>query len=57
VGAENLDLGRFISDLALERREAFLDSQKVLDALSRQELAELNLSPERLAKFRREASG
>jgi hypothetical protein len=58
VLARGLDLGRYITDLPPERRNVFLASQKAfLDSLSRHELLRFNLSPEKLAKFRKEASG
>jgi uncharacterized protein YjbI with pentapeptide repeats len=57
-GAKNLDLGRFMVDLPPIEQKRFLDSQKAfLDSLSREELAKFNLSPEKLATFRREARG
>jgi hypothetical protein len=56
--AKNLDLDQFIADLPPKRQKAFLHAQKAfLDALSREELAKFNLTPEKLAKFRREAFG
>jgi uncharacterized protein YjbI with pentapeptide repeats len=56
--ANNLDLSRFITDLPTEGQKGFLDSQeKFLDSLSEQGLARFNLSPEKLARIRREASG
>ena len=55
---DGLDLGRYITDLPPKRQKAFLASQKAfLDSLTREELSELHLSPEKLAKLRREASG
>jgi uncharacterized protein YjbI with pentapeptide repeats len=58
AGAKNLNLGRFLTDLPQEHQKPFLDSQKkFLDSLSPDELAEFNLTPAKLAKFRREASG
>ena len=58
AGAKNLNLERFITDLAPKRQKPFLDSQKrFLDSLSAAELAKFNLTPEELAKLRREASG
>ena len=54
--AEGLDLGRYIADLTPKQQKAFLDSQEAfLDSLSREELSEFKLTPEKLAKFRREA--
>jgi uncharacterized protein YjbI with pentapeptide repeats len=56
--AQGLNLGAFITDLPPERREAFLDSEETFfDSLSRKELSKFNLSPEKLARFRREAGG
>ena len=53
-----LDRGRFIAYLPPGRQKAFLDSQKeFLDSLSREELSKFNLSPEKLARLRREAGG
>ncbi len=55
---DGLDLGRYITDLPPKRQKAFLASQKAfLDSLTREELSELQLSPEKLAKLRREANG
>jgi hypothetical protein len=55
-GADDLDLEHYIAQLSPEKRNAFLDSQKeFLDSLSPKELAKFNLSPEKLAKLRREA--
>ena len=58
-GAENLDLDDYIrSDLSSDLMKIFLDSQRAfLDSLSREELSKFNLSPEKLAAFRREAAG
>jgi uncharacterized protein YjbI with pentapeptide repeats len=63
VDASGLDLSRYISALAPADRKVFLDSQKAFldamsldDALSREKLAKFNLSPEKLAKLRKEAS-
>jgi len=62
-GVKYLDLRRYISEQlppewSEAREKAFLDSQReFLDSLSRKELALLNLTPEQLARFRREASG
>jgi uncharacterized protein YjbI with pentapeptide repeats len=57
-GAQNLDLGRFITDLPQNDRKEFLESQEAfLDSLSPAELAKFNLTPENLATFRREANG
>ena len=56
--AVGLDLDKFIAALSPEQKKAFLDSQKtILDSLSQAGLAKFNLTPEKLAKFRREASG
>jgi uncharacterized protein YjbI with pentapeptide repeats len=57
--ARNLDLDELLSDVpSADWLKRFLVSQKAfLDSLSPDELAEFNLSPEKLAKFRREASG
>jgi len=56
-GANNLDLDGFITHLPPDRQKVFLDSQKAfLDSLSREALLEFNLSPEKLARIRREAS-
>jgi uncharacterized protein YjbI with pentapeptide repeats len=56
--ARNLDLGSYISGLPRETRKAFLDSQRsFLDSLPADKLAKFNLSPQRLANFRRQASG
>lgn len=56
VSVKNLDLGVFIDGLRPDQQKAFLNSQKkFLDSLSRQELAKFNLTPDKLAKFRREA--
>jgi uncharacterized protein YjbI with pentapeptide repeats len=54
---EGLDLGQYITaDRPPGRRKPFLDSQQTfLDSLSLEELAKFNLSPEKLAKLRREA--
>jgi uncharacterized protein YjbI with pentapeptide repeats len=58
VLAKGLDLGRYITDLPPERRKVFLALQKgFLDSLSRDELLRFNLSPEKLAKLRKEARG
>jgi uncharacterized protein YjbI with pentapeptide repeats len=58
-GTENLDLARYLTGLDDPTwQKDFLDSQKAfLDSLSPKELAKFNLSPEKLAVFRREASG
>jgi uncharacterized protein YjbI with pentapeptide repeats len=54
---EGLDLARFIAGMPPERRKAFFDSEKhFLDSLSAEELSKFNLSPEKLAKIRREAA-
>jgi uncharacterized protein YjbI with pentapeptide repeats len=56
--AKNLDLEGYITALAPQRQRAFLDSQKAfLDSLSRKELATFKLTPETLARIRREARG
>lgn len=56
--ARGLDLNHFITDLPPERLKAFLGTQKVfLDSLSPVQLSKFNLTPEKLARFRREASG
>jgi uncharacterized protein YjbI with pentapeptide repeats len=53
-----LDLGRYIADLTPKQQKEFLDSQEeFLDSLSREQLSKFNLSPEELARIRREASG
>ena len=53
-----LDLGRFITALPLKREKRFLHSQRpFLDSLSPEELTRFNLSPDKLARIRREASG
>jgi hypothetical protein len=58
-GAQNLDLYRYITELDDPTwQKDFLDSQKAfLDSLSPKELAAFNLSPEKLARIRSEASG
>ncbi len=56
--ALDLDLDRVITDLPPDEQKEFLDAQKgFLDSLSPRELAKFNLSSEKLAKFRQEASG
>jgi uncharacterized protein YjbI with pentapeptide repeats len=56
--ATGLDLDSYISALPLAERKAFLKSQKAfLDLLPPEELAKFNLTPEKLAKLRKEASG
>jgi uncharacterized protein YjbI with pentapeptide repeats len=56
-GANNLDLDGFITHLPPDRQKVFLDYQKAfLDSLSREQLSKFNLSPEKLARIRREAS-
>ena len=56
--AHDLDLDGVITDLAPKERREFLDAQKkFLDSLSPPDLAKFNLTPEKLAKFRREATG
>jgi uncharacterized protein YjbI with pentapeptide repeats len=58
VLTRGLDLDLFITALPPERQKVFLDSQKAfLNSLSRKELSRFNLSPEKLARFRREAGG
>jgi uncharacterized protein YjbI with pentapeptide repeats len=58
TGAKNLDLSKLFSIMDPGERRAFLHSQKgFLDSLSPAELAKFNLTPEKLAKFRREANG
>ena len=58
AGAKNLNLGDFIAELPRWRQKTFLDAQKTfLDSLSPAELAKFNLTPEKLATFRREANG
>jgi uncharacterized protein YjbI with pentapeptide repeats len=55
--AKGLDLGRYLSDLTPKQQKAFLDSQEAfLDSLSREKLAKFKLTPEELARIRREAS-
>jgi uncharacterized protein YjbI with pentapeptide repeats len=55
---EGLDLARFVAGLPPDRQKEFLASQKAfLDSLSAEELAKFNLSPAKLARIRREASG
>jgi uncharacterized protein YjbI with pentapeptide repeats len=56
--ANNLDLSRLLNNQPPEWQKRFLDSQKAfLDSLSPDELAEFNLSPGKLANFRRQAAG
>jgi uncharacterized protein YjbI with pentapeptide repeats len=51
-GAKNLNLGRFLAHRSRRARMAFLQTQETfLDSLSRKQLAEFNLSPERLAEY------
>jgi uncharacterized protein YjbI with pentapeptide repeats len=50
-----LDLDRYLTRLPPEWKKLFLDSHTFLDSLSREELAKFNLTPEKLATFRREA--
>jgi len=51
-------LGGFITHPPPDRQKVFLDSQQAfLDSLSREHLSKFNLSPEKLARIRREASG
>ena len=56
---KRLDLGAYLSgDLSPTERKVYLDTHKAfLDSLSRQELSRLNLTPEKLATFRRQAGG
>ena len=54
----DLDLDMVITDLPPDEQKEFLHAQKgFLDSLSPRKLATFNLSSEKLAKFRREASG
>jgi uncharacterized protein YjbI with pentapeptide repeats len=56
--ANDLDLDAVITDLPRDQRREFLDAQKkFLDSLSPRELAKFNLTPEKLAKLRRDAGG
>ena len=56
--ALDLDLDMVITDLPPDEQKEFLHAQRgFLDSLSPRELATFNLSSEKLAKFRREASG
>jgi Pentapeptide repeats (8 copies) len=56
--AHDLDLDAVITDLPSDKKKEFLRVHKaLLDSLSPAELAMFNLSPEKLARFRREASG
>ena len=56
--AHDLDLHGLITDLPPKKRREFLDAQKrFLASLSPAELAKFNLTPEKLAKLRREANG
>jgi uncharacterized protein YjbI with pentapeptide repeats len=56
--ATGLDLARYLTNLPRAKQKAFLDSQKTFfDLLSPDGLAKFDLSPEKLAKFRREANG
>jgi uncharacterized protein YjbI with pentapeptide repeats len=58
AGAFGLDLDRYLATLQLVFRKPFLDSQRAfLDSLSPRQLAKFNLTPEQLAKYRREANG
>jgi uncharacterized protein YjbI with pentapeptide repeats len=57
VHAMNLDLGHYITGLTLELQKQFLDSQEAfLDSLSRDELADFHLTPEKLAGLRKHAN-
>jgi hypothetical protein len=56
--AHDLDLDGVITDLPPDKRKEFLRLHKTfLDSLSKRELANFKLSSEKLARFRREASG
>jgi uncharacterized protein YjbI with pentapeptide repeats len=57
--AKRLDLGAYLTnDLSRKERRVYLDTHKAfLNSLTPEEFAKLNLTPEKLAKFRREASG
>ena len=58
VVAQDLDLDGVITDLPPNKRREFLDAQKkFLNSLSPRELAKFNLTPEKLAKLRRDAGG
>jgi uncharacterized protein YjbI with pentapeptide repeats len=58
VFTRGLDLGRYIADLPPEQQKEFLDFHEAfLDSLSREALSEFKLTPEQLAKLRKEASG
>ena len=53
-----LDLGRYIANRPPKGQKTFLDSHEAfLDSLSREELAQFNLTEEKLAAFRRVAAG
>ena len=56
--AQDVDLDAVITDLPSDKQKEFLRVHKeLLDSLSPAELARFNLSPEKLAKFRRERLG
>jgi uncharacterized protein YjbI with pentapeptide repeats len=56
--AHDLDLHGVITDLPSDEQKEFLNAQKkFLDSLSPRELTTFNLTPEKLAKLRREANG
>lgn len=56
--AHDLDLDGAITDLPPDKQKEFLRLHKTfLDSLSKRELANFNLSSEKLARFRREAGG
>jgi hypothetical protein len=58
AGARNLDLAKLIAGLPPKRERQFLKVEKTfLDSLSPAELAKFNLTPEKLATFRRQAGG
>ena len=55
---KGLDLSGYLADRTPQQQKHFLATEKdFLDSLSPDELATFNLTPEKLAKFRREASG
>ena len=57
LGATNLDLNRYITGLTPEGQKDFLIAQKdFLDSLSRGELANFQLTPEKLAELRKHAN-
>jgi uncharacterized protein YjbI with pentapeptide repeats len=58
VLARDLDLDGVLTGLPPDERREFLDAQKTfLNSLSPRELATFNLTPEKLARFRRDAGG